>query len=146
MSTNAGVCGAGISWWLKKTTFLQCATYSHRLSFLWYWQLTASKTKEFWRKKWDLFVKNELLHDENLLQRKNRIYWKCAEIMKIKKTKNVKFKTERGLKSKNARKQTHFKIQFYIGIHVTSFDFDHFLPQRSFSPRPSPPTSRQRRM
>ena len=29
---------------------------------------------------------------------------------------------------KNARKQTHSKIQFYIGIHVTSFDFGHFFP------------------
>ena len=26
---------------------------------------------------------------------------------------------EDGLKSKNARKQTHSKIQFYLGIHVT---------------------------
>ena len=47
--------------------------------------------------------------------------------MKIKKTKNVKFKTERGLKSKNARKQTHFKIQFYIGIHVTKVEKNIFL-------------------
>ena len=121
----------------RQPSFSVQPTVTDCLSFLWYWQLTASKIKEFWRKKWDLFVINELLHDENLLQRKNRIYWKCAEIMKIKKTKNVKFKTERGLKSKNARKQTHFKIQFYIGIHVTSFGIDHFLPRMSYSTRPS---------
>ena len=117
----------------RQPSFSVQPTVTDCLSFLWYWQLTASKIKEFWRKKWDLFVKNELLHDENLLQRKNRIYWKCAEIMKIKKTKNVKFKTERGLKSKNARKQTHFKIQFYIGIHVTKVKISILL----HSPRPT---------
>ena len=53
--------------------------------------------------------------------------------MKIKKTKNVKFKTERGLKSKNARKQTHFEIQFYIGIHVTKVKISILL----HSPRPN---------
>ena len=41
-------------------------------------------------------------------------------------TKNVKFKTEGGPKSKNARKQTHFKIQFYIGIHVTKVEKKYF--------------------
>ena len=30
------------------------------------------------------------------------------------------------LKSKNARKQTGFKIQFYIGIHLTGIDFGCF--------------------
>ena len=43
------------------------------------------------------------------------------------KIENAKKTAEVGLKSKNARKQIHCKIQFYIGIHVTSFDFGHFL-------------------
>ena len=37
---------------------------------------------------------------------------------------------------KNARKQTHSKIQFYMGIHVTSFDFGHFLLWWSYSTCP----------
>ena len=44
---------------------------------------------------------------------------------------------EDGLKSKNARKQTSFKIQFYIGIHVTSFDFQQFYLFEPISPSPS---------
>ena len=44
---------------------------------------------------------------------------------------------EDGLKSKNARKQIHSKIQFYMGIHVTSFDFRHFLLRWSKSTCPT---------
>ena len=33
---------------------------------------------------------------------------------------------------KNARKQTHSNIQFYIGIHVTRFDFGHICSDGPF--------------
>ena len=42
-------------------------------------------------------------------------------------TKNDRFTKEDGLKSKNARKQIHSKIQFYIGIHVTKVEKNIFL-------------------
>ena len=47
------------------------------------------------------------------------------------------FTKEDGLKSKNARKQTSFEIQFYIGIEVTSFDFQQFYLFGPNSPSPS---------
>ena len=50
--------------------------------------------------------------------------------------KPCRFTTEDGLKSKNARKQTSFKIQFYLGIHVTS-DFQQFYPFEPNSPSPN---------
>ena len=46
----------------------------------------------------------------------------------IFETKKMAEKTaEDGLKSKNARKQSHSKSQFYIGIHVTKVEKNIFL-------------------
>ena len=54
--------------------------------------------------------------------------------MKCRKT------AEDGLKSKNARKQIHSKIQFYIGIHVTKVEKNIFLK----SPCPNPQATREK--
>ena len=44
---------------------------------------------------------------------------------------------ETEFKSKNARKQTGFKIQFYIRIHVSQKKIEHFMRSASFSPSPN---------
>ena len=51
---------------------------------------------------------------------------------------NIKSQIYKGRRPqiKKCQKQTHFKIQFYIGIYVTSFGIDHFLPRMSYSSRP----------
>ena len=46
-----------------------------------------------------------------------------GENPKFGPTENGRLTKEDGLKSKNARKQTHIKIQFYNRKKVTSFDF-----------------------
>ena len=52
-------------------------------------------------------------------------------------TENGWFAKEDGLKSKNARKQTHIKIQFYNRKKVTSFDFWTFWPSAPISLSPT---------
>ena len=55
-----------------------------------------------------------------------------GENLKFGPTENGRLTKEDGLKSKNARKQTHFKIQFYNGKKVTSFKI--FTLKFSLSP------------
>ena len=57
---------------------------------------------------------------------------KMGENLKFGPTENGRLTKEDGLKSKNARKQTHFKIQFYNGKKVTSFKI--FTLKFSLSP------------
>ena len=59
-----------------------------------------------------------------------------GENPKFGPTENGRLTNEDGLKSKNARKQTSFKIQFYIRMEVTSFDFQQFYP---FGPNSTSP-------
>ena len=56
-----------------------------------------------------------------------------GENLKFGPTENGRLTKEDGLKSKNARKQTHFKIQFYNRKKVTSFKI--FILTFSLSPK-----------
>ena len=69
--------------------------------------------------------------------------WNCRKSAKMGKnpkfgpTVNGWFTNEDGLKSKNTRKQTHIKIQFYNRKKVTSFDFWTFWPSAPISLSPN---------
>ena len=77
---------------------------------------------------WVLSQFSKIAHFLSFLR---RFYCYMGEKLKLPGTK------EDGLKSKNARKQTSFKIQFYIGIKVTSFDFQKFYNFGPNSPSPN---------
>ena len=53
------------------------------------------------------------------------VFWHFIFTLLYKGKKGPKMKMASN--KKNAKKQTHFQIQFFMKIHVTSFDFGHFL-------------------
>ena len=66
-----------------------------------------------------------------------RAYFGHFSHVKKGKYKMPKKQQKMASNQKNARKQTHSKIQFYMGICVTSFDFVHFLLWWSYSTCPN---------
>ena len=62
---------------------------------------------------------------------------KMGKNPKFGPTENGWLTKEDGLKSKNARKQTHIKIQFYNRKKVTSFNFWTFWPSAPISLSPN---------
>ena len=70
------------------------------------------------------------------------LFWPFSHVKKGK-YKMPKKQQKMASIEKNARKQTHSKIQFYIGMCVTSFDFVHFLLwwSKSTYPNVQPPWS-----